>query len=35
MREEDGPGAADPLVKLDRALGGFLLEVGGDAADVE
>src|SRR5262249_41613058 len=35
VREEDAPAAAEPLVKLDRALGGFLGEIGGGVAELD
>ena len=35
MREQDRPFVADPLVEPDAALGGFGLEVGGQAANAE
>ena len=35
MGEEDAPTITNELVKVDRALGGFGLEVGGNGAETE
>jgi hypothetical protein len=35
MREENAPGIAEPLMEMDRAFGGFGLEVGGDIAKLK